>query len=32
MVLGVPDGVFNIVSINPFSGVLGWGEFIDLVE
>ena len=32
MVLGVTNGGFNIVAINPFFSALGWEKFVDVVE
>jgi len=32
VLLGVTNGVSNIVAINPFFSALGWGNFVDPVE
>ena len=32
MVLGVTNGVFNIVPLDSFFTALGWEKFVDLVE
>ena len=32
MVLGVTNGAFNIVAINPFFCALGWEKFVDFVK